>query len=240
MFKKFVGDLHIHTCLSPCGEEEMKATKIIEKAKEKGLDFIGISDHNSAENVEGVKKAAKRSGIKVLGGIEITSSEEVHILGFFEDETALLKMQKIVYENLEGENRSELFGEQLIINENDEIIGINNKLLIGATKLTLLEIVDKICQFNGLAIASHIDRPGFSIIGQLGFIPENLRLDAVEISSKSNIQNFKISNLGVVCFSDAHRLEDIGRNSTTFLVKELTIPEIKKALKNLEKRSVII
>lgn len=242
MLKKFKGDLHIHTCLSPCGEKEMRAVKIAKEAKEKGVDFIGISDHNSAENVESIKKVADKYRIKVIGGIEITSEEEVHILGFFDNNSSLLKMQEIIYDNLEGKNDSELFGEQIIIDEDDEIIGINNKLLIGATKLRLKEIVDKIHQFNGLAIASHIDREAFSIISQLGFIPEDIGLDAVEVSSKSKIQSLKtqISNLPVVSFSDAHRIEEIGRNTTDFILEEVSISEIKKALLHQKGREVIL
>lgn len=242
MLKKYKGDLHIHTCLSPCGEEEMKGREIIKKVKEKGIDFIGITDHNSAENVESIKKVGKRQGIEVVGGIEITSEEEVHILALFDNNSSLIKMQEIIHQNLEGENDSNLFGEQTITDENDENIGVNNKLLIGATKLKTEEIVDTVHNLGGLAIASHIDRPSFSIISQLGFIPENLALDAVEVSSKSKISNLKsqISTLPVVSFSDAHRIEEIGKNTTDFILEEISISEIKKALLQQEGREVIL
>lgn len=242
MLKKFTGDLHIHTCLSPCGESEMIPTKIIEYAKNKGLDFIGISDHNSTENVFAVQKRGEEEKIKVFGGVEITSSEEVHILAFFDDSSSLQKMQEIIYENLDGVNNADVFGEQIIVDKNDEIIGINDKLLIGATRLSIQEIVDKIHQFNGLAIASHIDRPVFSIISQIGFIPDNLKLDAVEISPKSKLADYKlqIANLPIVSFSDAHRLEEIGKAKTTFLLNELTLKEIRNAILHKERRRVIV
>ena len=219
----------------------MRAKKIINKVREKGLDFIGITDHNSSENVESIKKFAEKYGIKVIGGMEITTSEEIHILGLFDENYSLLKMQEIIYKNLEGENKSEFFGEQIIIDEEDKIIGINKKLLIGATKLNSKEIVDKIHKFKGIAIASHIDRQAFSIISQLGFIPSDLELDAVEVSDKSKIQSFKsqISKFPIVSFSDAHRLEEIGKNSTTFYIEEPTVLEIKKAFLNQNGREVI-
>lgn len=242
MLKKFVGDLHIHTCLSPCGEREMIPEKIIEVAKSKGLNLIGISDHNSCENVAACLKVGERAGIKVLGGIEITTSEEVHILGCFDEILPLLKIQEIIYENLEGENEKEVFGEQLIVDEDNEIIGENNKLLIGATKIGINEVVNLIQNQGGLAIASHIDRPAFSILGQLGFIPENLKLDAVEVSPnyELRIRNYELQNLPIVSFSDAHRLEEIGSAKTTFILKEPTVKELKKALLNQDGRGVIV
>ena len=97
-------DLHIHTCLSPCAQSDMMPTAIIKRAKEENLDEIGICDHNSAENVQAARKAGEREGVQVLGGMEICSSEEVHILTFFNDDDALFEMQNIVYENLSGEN----------------------------------------------------------------------------------------------------------------------------------------
>lgn len=234
MLKEWRCDLHIHSCLSPCGEQEMVPTRILEEAKNKGLNLIGISDHNSIENVLTFKKAGERFGIEVIGGIEIASEEEVHILGFFDNIEQLLKIQEIVYQNLSGLNNSDFFGEQIIIDEKDERIGINEKLLIGATKLKIGEIVDIIHNLEGLAIASHIDRESFSIIGQLGFIPDDLKLDAVEVSQnyKPQTTNYKLQNLPIVSFSDAHNLKDIGKCVTTFFVEDITINELKETLKN--------
>lgn len=253
MLKKFIGDLHIHTCLSPCGENEMTPKRITEVAKKKGLDFIGISDHNSTENVLAVKRCGKELGIKVMGGIEITSIEEVHILGFFDDDSSLMKIQEIVYENLSDEENDEtLFGKQIIIDENDGIKGVNKRLLISATKLKIDKIVDIIHNLDGLAIASHVDRESFSIIGQLGFIPKELKLDAVEVSPlfrsqpriKYGVEVSPVSstgqNLPIVSFSDAHRLEEIGTAKTTFFLQEITLEEIKKALLNYDGRGVMV
>lgn len=226
-------DLHIHSSLSPCAEMEMLPTRMIEEAKMKGLDAIGICDHNSVENVLSVRKAGEKRGIQVIGGIEVTSSEEVHILGFFDDNDNLFEFQDIVYKNLKGINDEEKFGIQSIVNENDEFISTNKRLLIGATELTTEKIVDAIHCLDGLAIASHIDRPNFSIISQLGFIPEGLKLDALELSPnhEPQITNYENYGLPFVSFSDAHRLDEIGRVFTFFMLKEASIKEIKKALK---------
>lgn len=189
---EFRADLHIHTCLSPCADLLITPYRIVEKAASLGLNIIAICDHNSAENVEVAKRVAKEKGINAISGIEITSSEEVHILGLFGDIEDALKMQDIVYENLQlGENDEEVFGMQVIVNEKDEVLDFNKRLLIGATRLSVNKIVETIHSLGGLAIAAHIDREGFGIIGQLGFIPPELKLDALEISPNISTEEAK-------------------------------------------------
>ncbi len=228
MMGKVRADLHVHTCLSPCGDDQMRATAIVEQAGKAGLDMIGICDHNSAENVSAVMSAGARTGLAVIPGMEVTSREEVHILGLFGATEGLMDLQNVVYENLPGENDQEAFGSQLVIDETDCVVGTNNKLLIGATTLSVEQVVGAIHQFGGLAIASHIDRERFGIIGQLGFIPEGLGLDAVEVSNAS-LREWDYA-YPVVASSDAHYLEDVGRNSTCFVVEEASFDEIARAL----------
>ena len=239
--REFRADLHIHTCLSACADKTMLPAAIIKQAKLRGLDIIGICDHNSAQNVSAVKKAGEREGVGVLGGIEITSREEVHIMGFFEDDNNLEKMQQVIYENLSGENKEDTFGEQLIADEDDKIIGFNPKLLIGASNLPIDEIVGLVYSLGGMAIASHIDREAFGIIGQLGFMPEGLALDAVEVSANcpsNKISNYKGYGFPVVRFSDAHFLPDIGKSFSTCLLNEPSFAEFAMALKGIEGRKV--
>lgn len=236
--RKVRADLHLHTCLSPCADEKMQATAIVQQARKMGLDMIGICDHNSAENVAAVMKAGLREGLSVIAGMEITSREEAHILGLFEAERDLMQMQAVVYENLPGENYEESFGPQTVIDEWDNVVGANHRLLIGATTLTVEQIVEAIHERSGLAIASHVDRERFSLIGQLGFIPKGLSLDAVEVSRPSSIN--QEYNYPVVTFSDAHFLEDIGRNYTHFMMEGLSFGEIRKALHNEMGRSVVL
>lgn len=241
--KEFKVDLHIHTCLSPCADLTMLPTAIIKKAKIQNLDIIGVCDHNSAENVSAVKKAGEREGIQVLGGMEITSREEVHIMCFFNDNTDLEEMQKSVYENLYGENNENTFGEQLIVDENDNIISVNDKLLIGATLFGVDKIVKLIRKLGGLAIASHIDRESFGIIGQLGFIPQGLSLDALELSPNyqvSKTEGYKSMGYPLVSFSDAHFLSAIGKTFTTFFMNATSFSEVKMALHGIEGRKVRI
>ena len=223
MLGEFKADLHIHTSLSPCAELTMLPTAIVKQAKMQALDIIGICDHNSAENVTAVRKAGEREGLQVLGGMEITSSEEVHILGFFGDD-ALREMQDVIHRNLAGKNDEDAFGMQLIVDEHDTPMELSDRLLIGATDLTVDEIVELIHSLGGIAIASHIDRESFSIIGQLGFIPPDLALDALELSASrepSMVADYESYGLPFVTSSDAHFLPDIGKTSTIILLNTM-------------------
>ena len=233
--------MHIHTCLSPCADLEMSPRNIVGEAKRKGLHMIGICDHNSAENVPAVEKTAAREGITVIGGMEVTSREEVHILALFSCAESLLSLQAIVHEHLHGTNDEKLYGEQVIVSEEDEVLGFSDKLLIGATDLSLERLVDLIHELDGLAIAAHVDREGFGLIGQLGFIPEGLPLDALELADPAKRECVPPGvRLPFITSSDAHRLEDVGRRSTTFLMEAANTAEIRRCLSGAEGRSAWI
>ena len=242
MLKTMRADLHIHTCLSPCGDLGMSPKGIAEQAKTKEIDILGICDHNSAENIPALIKAAQKYEIVVLPGMEVTSQEEVHILALFDEPDSALRLQEIIYAHLPGENDEDTFGMQVVVNAEGEVLGFNKKLLIGASTLPVEEVVTTIHALQGLAIASHIDREGFSLIGQLGFIPEGLDLDALEISpaiSYEEAQSRFNPPYPLTCASDAHFVEDIGKGYTSFYIEEGTTEEIKKALMNAEGRKVI-
>lgn len=242
MLRKVKADLHIHTCLSPCGDLEMSPQNIVTQAKTKNLDLLGICDHNSAENVPALRKAAKKDKIEVLPGIEVTTQEEVHILALFNDISSVSELQKIIYQNLPGENDDKTFGLQVAVNELGEVLHFNKHLLIGATTIPLEEIIKIIHSLGGLSIASHIDRQAFSLISQLGFIPDKLPLDALEVSPLLSLSEAKKRykpELPLVCFSDAHYLKDIGQCYTLFSIEKTSIQEIKKAFLNQGGRKII-
>ena len=244
MLKRVRADLHIHSCLSPCGDEEMRPRALVSQAMAKGLDMIAISDHNSAENTAAFISAGDEKGLKVLPGIEVTSKEEIHLLALFDSQEDCTALQSLIYQNLPGENVEEVFGCQTVVNERDERIGVNRRMLIGATLLPFEQIVSVVHSLQGIAIASHIDRQAFSLLGQLGFIPEGVLLDGLEISSRTSKQEAKsrfrsYQHYSFVWFSDAHRLEDIGTSTTQFLLKETSSGEVKKALHHEEGRRVL-
>jgi PHP family Zn ribbon phosphoesterase len=242
MLRWLRADLHIHTCLSPCSDLTMSPLRIVNRARAIKLGLIAVSDHNSAENAGAAIRAARNTGVTVIAGMEIASSEEVHILALFDELEDALSMQAAVYAQLpEGENKPDVFGDQIVVNERDEVEDYSNRLLIGATKLTVARIIKKIHQMQGLAIASHVDRPSYSILSQLGFIPDDIDLDAVEISPRSilaeAVDRFpEIRKFPIVTSSDAHELKEIGRSTTGFYVAEPTVPELRKALRNQDGR----
>jgi predicted metal-dependent phosphoesterase TrpH len=208
--------------------------------------MIGITDHNSAENVEATRRAAQEKDITVLSGMEIVSAEEAHVVALFDTPAMALELQSVVYNCLTpGRYTASVFGEQIVVNEFDEVEGYNKKLLISATKMSLSNVVSEIHKLHGVAIASHIDRESFSIISQLGFIPPDLELDAVELSPHTHktefLQKFPdVERFPIITASDAHFLDDIGTATTNFLIEEPTIQEMKMALRNENGRKVEI
>ena len=238
-------DLHIHTCLSPCGSLDMTPRNIIQGACEKNLAIIAITDHNSAENTTAVIEAARETALCVIPGIEVTTQEEAHIVGLFDKVEGALSMQELVYQNLQpGKNDEDTFGIQVMANELDEVEGINERLLIGATALGVEQVVDGIHERQGLAVAAHIDRPSFSLISQLGLIPEGLNLDALEISRQITLQQAKAQfgeGLGFpfIAASDAHRLEEIGDCLTRFRMVSPDMAELRLALADRKGRKLL-
>jgi PHP family Zn ribbon phosphoesterase len=222
----------------------MRPQAIVHQALTAGLEMIAICDHNSAENVAAFVSAGSARGLTVLPGMEITSKEEIHLLALFDRPEECMALQEIVYQNLPGENVEEVFGSQTVINERDEAIGINRKMLIGATLLPLERIVSVVGSLQGVTIASHIDRQAFSLLGQLGFIPEGIPLDGLEISRRTSKEEAQkrfhsYQRFSFVRSSDAHTLEDIGKNITHFLLEKTTSEEIKLALHHREGRRVL-
>ncbi len=239
--RRIKADLHVHTCLSPCSGLDMSPREVVSGAIRNGVDLIGVCDHNSAENVLAVKKAGERNGLMVLGGMEIASAEEAHILVFFDDDDELLRFQEFVYRHLAGRNDEHSFGLQVIADDEDGVSGFCDRLLIGATSLTAEAIVARAREARGesLVIAAHVDRESFSLIGQLGFIPPSLPLDAVEVAGAvaGIASRFPdCSRFPVITGSDAHHPDDIGKRFTWLTVENGTIGEIKKALAGRESR----
>ncbi len=221
----------------------MLPQEVMKKAAEKGIKMLAICDHNSCDNVASFMAAGERHSISVLPGIEICTKEEAHILGLFGNLESALKLQKMVYEKLEGFNDAETFGLQVLVDEEGEYIGINEKLLIGSIDLSIERVVEVIHSMSGIAVASHIDREAFSIVGQLGFIPEHLKLDAVELSKHVRRDEYKkwqeeYRRFPILSSSDAHFLEEIGQGFTKFRIEEPNFNELKKAISKKDGREI--
>ena len=242
--KTVKADLHIHTVLSPCGDLEMSPRNIVERAREKNLEIIGITDHNSTRQVDVVEELASRVGICVLGGIEITTREEVHCLAFFPDQTARSHFQRYIDTYLpDVPNKADAFGYQVVVDEFDNILYTEEKLLITGINRSINQIEKEVHRLNGIFIPAHVDRPVNSIFSQLGFIPPDLHIEAMGITcytTESAVRRkFPIpENIALIKNSDAHFPEDIGRGYSLFTLEECDFKEVRLALLNQMGRCV--
>jgi PHP family Zn ribbon phosphoesterase len=244
MIREFRCDFHVHTCLSPCADLDMYPRAVVAMSLARRLDVVAICDHNSSENVQYVIKCAEGTGLTVLPGMEITSSEEVHVLALFDKLENLNPLQDLVYRHLPGKNDENVFGCQAIVNEHDEVEGLSERLLIGATTLPLHEIVSRIHGFGGLAIAAHIDRESFGILGQLGFLPDGLALDALEISRRTGLAAARqrwpeLAPIAFIESSDSHIITDIGKGITRAFLEEATTAELRMAFQKTKGRYIL-
>jgi 3',5'-nucleoside bisphosphate phosphatase len=246
MMKVFKADLHIHTVLSPCGDLAMSPRNIVNKASEMGLDIIGITDHNSTRHCEVISKLAKEKGIMVLSGAEINTKEEVHCLTFFDGFEKLFEFQQYLDKHLPDiYNDPDYFGYQVVVDENDVILEEIKKLLISALDQSIEEVEAMVHSLGGIFIPAHVDKKANSIYSQLGFFPEGLFVDGIEVSARVNAQAFKsehpeLSKFAFVTNSDAHLPELIGSISTQFLMYHRTFEEIKMALGSMGERRIIL
>jgi PHP family Zn ribbon phosphoesterase len=237
-------DLHIHTLLSPCGSLEMSPRNIVDAAAGRNLDIIGITDHNSTRHCRVIHKLAASRNIAVLCGAEVTSREEVHCLAFLPDFERLELFENYLQEHLQDfPNDPEAFGDQIQVDENEDIIYQEERLLIMAIDQDIDEIEQQVHALNGIFIPAHINRPAFGLISQLGFVPPDLTYDALELSRHITTENFikanpQLADKTFIRSSDAHYIEDIGRCYTNFHLEKPSFDEIKLALHNTGGRFV--
>ncbi len=231
--RKLRADLHIHSVLSPCADLEMSPRSIVKEAKKRGLNFISITDHNAFGNCKVVSELAKKEGIEFLFGMEVQTREEVHLLCYFNSLKMLEKWGEYVYNFLPPvRNNPRYFGDQLIVDEDDNIVGKESRLLLNSLNLSLEEIEHSIRKWKGIVIPAHIDREPFGIIPQLGFIPSSFSGRMVEISGNTPWEKLKekypyLKDYYPLTFSDAHFLKDIGRQFTDFYIKgELSLKKL--------------
>ena len=243
--KIFKADLHIHTVLSPCGDLEMSPSNIIRFARSKQLDIIGITDHNTTRQCGVVRELGQAAGIFVLCGVEVTTKEEAHCLAFFETTESLEAFQVYLDAHLpQIKNNPDLFGYQVAVDADDQIFFEEERLLISAIDQSIEKIEEKIHELNGLFIPAHVNKGKNSVISQLGFIPDDLNIDALELSKHISREEFisknkYLKNQVFIKNSDAHIPGLIGETTTGFEMEAPNFQEIKMALHNIDNRRVI-
>ena len=212
---KYYYDLHIHSCLSPCGDADMTPNNIAGMAALKGLDIIALTDHNTCANCPAFIEACEKNGIIGIPGMELTTSEEIHLVCLFGTlEKAMDFSELVSRERIMIKNKPEIFGEQLILDANDEVIGNEDFLLINATQLDLYSAVRLAEDCGGIVYPAHVDKQANGIIGILGTFPATPSFSCAEFSDLSESEALALkypilSDCFHVCSSDAHYLWDI-------------------------------
>jgi 3',5'-nucleoside bisphosphate phosphatase len=237
-------DLHVHTALSPCAENDMTPPAIVERAFAEGLAMIAICDHNSARNAAAVQQAAG-ARLAVLAGMEITTVEECHVVALFPDAPAALAAAAEVGATLGqiDDAYESFFGEQHVLAADGSERPRETLALATATSLDVDAAVRLVHAHGGLAVAAHVDRPSFGVIGQLGLFPAGAGFDAIELSrhvapDRASVAQFAAYGLPLVRSSDAHYREDIGAARTVLACERPTFAELALALAGARGRSV--
>lgn len=241
----FKADLHIHTILSPCASIEMSPVNIVSKALEQHLDIIGVTDHNSTLQCEIVIREASKVGLMVYPGVEVTTKEEIHCLAFFSSLNELSQFQAHIDQYLPAiKNDTSLFGYQVVVDENENIVYEEERLLISALQIGIDKVEQIVHHLNGIFIPAHVNKSKNSLISQLGFVPPSLKADAFELSRHMETatfisQNRLKSDTVIIRNSDAHMQEQIGEQFTQLYMESPEFNEFILALNGLSGRKVI-
>lgn len=236
---QYRADLHIHSVLSPCADLEMSPVNIVNRAKALGLDIIAVTDHNSTLHCPLMVELASRVGIMAVYGVEVTTREEVHCVCLVEDEPKRKLLQQYLEDNIQRvPNNVDIFGYQVVVNEQEEIVQEIDYLLHGALNKGINEIEAFVHGIGGIFIPAHADRPKYSITSQLGFVPPDLNYDAIELSRHTTEEKFLASNPFVrkkrfVRSSDAHMIDQIGTIYTMLTMNNLTFKDLKESILSL-------
>lgn len=228
-------DLHIHSTLSPCASLEMSPGAIVRRAKELALDLIAVTDHNSVENGFTAARLGERLGLKVLFGMEAQTREDIHVLCLFEDRLQAERFNDRVYALLpDVRNDPDLFGDQVVVDEHDNIIRQEEKLLLNALDIAIPDLLELVRVHDGVAIPAHVEAPPFGLLVNLGMVPAELAGAPLEIAYESSPEEVLRAFPGIrlqplLRNSDAHYLRDIGRARTVFTAAAPTLPALLAA-----------
>ena len=211
---KLYYDFHTHSCLSPCGDNDMTPYNLVNMAKLLGLDIIALTDHNTCENCASAIKAGEAIGLTVIPGMELCTSEEVHVVCLFPDVESAMEFSDYVISSMPPvKNRPDIFGQQQILEGQDNVIGEEENLLINATLISVNEVPDLVGEFGGICYPAHIDRQSNGIISVLGTFPDTPHFNCVEFHDGSKadeyVKKYNLQDKKIIVSSDAHNLCDM-------------------------------
>ncbi len=235
--RSYYYDLHLHSCLSPCGDNDSTPNNIAGMAALCELEIIALTDHNTVKNCPAFFTACERYGLIPVAGMELTSSEDIHVVCLFETlDSALAFGEELDRHRVLIKNRPDIFGEQLITDGEDEVIGTEEHLLTNATDLSVEDVPELVARFGGVCYPAHIDRDMGGIVAILGTLPDEPHFNCVEIRDRDRIaeytERFALTDKLVIVSSDAHYLTGIrdAENSITLDCDSTDPDEVRRAL----------
>ena len=230
----FKYDLHVHSCLSPCGSDDMTPNNIAGLSMLNGAEIVALTDHNTTKNCPAFFEACRRYGLIPIAGMELTTQEEIHMVCLFPSlEEAMAFDAFVDAHRMKIKNKPKIFGNQLILNEEDEVIGEDEYLLITATDLDLTSAANAVREHGGVPFPAHIEKSANSILAMLGLFPEDPEFTAAELHNLSKLDELKIMNpilndLIIISDSDAHQLDNL----------PLELPEIELECDKNDEKSI--
>ena len=238
---KYYYDFHLHSCLSPCGDNDMTPYNLVNMAKILGMDIIALTDHNSCQNCKSAIEVGKSIGLTVIPGMELCTSEEAHVVCLFPDiESADSFSDYVLLTMPNVKNRPSIFGDQFIMDSADGILGTQEKLLTLASSISISYVYDTVSEYGGVCYPAHIDRSSFSVISNLGMITPDMNFSAVEMTDSADREKLKaehpiICNAKIMSGSDAHYLENMKEAQHQLELPECSAKAVIDYLKNLPK-----
>ena len=229
-------DLHIHSCLSPCGDDDMTPANIAGMAALKGLEVVALTDHNTCRNCPAFMTAAAEYGVLAVPGMEINTSEEVHAVCLMPSLEAAMEFDAYVYGKLiKFPNNEAIFGKQQIYDAEDHVCGTEPNLLINATEISFDSLWELVRSYDGVMFPAHVDKSANSLISNLGFIPPDSRFKTAELKNLKKLHELRRDNpylesCRIISDSDAHYLEHINEPVLTLPVEERSVRGVIKAL----------
>lgn len=216
---KLFYDLHLHSCLSPCGDNEMTPYNLVNMAKILGFDIIALTDHNSTRNCRAAVDAGKKAGITVVPGMELCTSEEIHVVCLFSSVEKAEEFGAYIRENIPPvKNRSQIFGDQLVMNHEDSVVDSEELLLTTASFLSIDSVPECVRQYGGVCFPAHIDRSSYSVISALGTFPPQLKVSCFELTPDADEKVYTEKY-------PATRGKLILRNSDSHYLENMRLPE---------------
>ncbi len=224
--RKYRYDFHVHSCLSPCGDGDMTPNNLVQMALLSGCEILALTDHNTCRNAPAALEAGERAGLLVVPGMELCTSEEAHVVCLFETLEGALAFDRYVYEHMPHvKNKPEIFGEQPILNGQDQQIGEEENLLLVSSFISVDQVAGLTAQYGGAAFPAHVNRDSYSVIASLGAIPPEAGFAAAEVTRDCALEDFlrqhpELRGLRLFRDSDAHYLEGLAEEPW-----ELSLPE---------------